>query len=116
MGGVSAWRSSREPPHTCDCGWELGTSQLTKLSSFVFLTLAWLTELIMNYWGPPTSFGEACNNMESVELSSLGFYFKKCICFPTLNSNQIEGISADGGGGRRETQNDSAFPIPLAEI
>lgn len=96
----------------------MGTGNISahKIEQFCLLTLAWLTELIMNYWGPPTSFGEACNNMESVELSSLGFYFKKCICFPTLNSNQIEGISADGGGGRRETQNNSAFPIPLAEI
>lgn len=103
MGGVSAWSSSREPPHTCDCGWELGPSQLTKLSSFVFLTCAWLTELITNYWGPPTSFGEACKNMESVELSSLGFYFKN-VFVPTLNSNQIEGISSDRDGRGTETK------------
>lgn len=53
--------------------------------------------------------------MESVELSSLGFYFKN-VFVPTLNSNQIEGISSDRDDGGDKNQNDLAFPIPLVEI
>lgn len=83
-------------PHRCDCGRELGASQFTQYGTciFFFLTCAWLTELTLNYWGLPTSHGEARNRMEVLSWIALGSILKTYF-FLLLNSNhmQIEGTN-----------------------